>query len=215
MSRVSSARAKSRHRRQFRTGKIAVALLFLLCHTGCLTPMALEKYLQGRALQAAQLEVIEATPTMVRLAYQITYEGAGGRSGVVEFNPRLSGCDQVHVFIRDASKVPLAPIHETHSQSPEALEEETSDSFPKSPCTVAIVASTSTDSEAFLIKASNATQTLGHSTIDGPRNHAWLVVIQAAAMVDSVTVVPAGVAVAAAYGWSQSLHRAWTWTWTP
>ena len=200
--------------------RVAVALLYSLLQVGCLTEKVLDKYEEGRPLEAARLEVLAAGPSMIRLAWETSHEGTPPQSGVIEFDTRLPDCQEVDVLIQDASTLlPMDPGEPPALQN-EPTEESPLETQALGPCDVVILARKMSDADLTL-HASNSARNLGNAAIEGPNSHLWLAAVPATAVADTAIFVSVAAVVGPpvlAYWFLYSMGHSdtpTTWTWTP
>ena len=210
----SSKRDAARRRIRFGGARVAIVLLCLLLQVGCLTERVLDKYRAGRPLKAARLEVVEASPSSIRLSWEISYEGSRVRSGVMSFDPLLPDCEQVDVFLRDSRDVLQVEPGKPHTVNPAVSPLPVP--RPLGRCDVVIFARIMSSADLALY-ASSTTQDLGEAAVQGPRNSWWLAAVPATALADTtvgaVRVIGfLGAMVAISIAQSDTPT---TWTWTP
>ena len=130
--------ARGRRNGGFGSARVAIAVLCSFLQGGCLTGLVLDKYEEGRPLEAARLEVLEASSSLIRLSWELSYKGSHVRSGVMSFDPLLANCEQVNVFLRGAREVLQVEPGELHTVHP--VESPFPAPRPPGPCDVVILA---------------------------------------------------------------------------
>jgi hypothetical protein len=80
---------------------VGLVAVTLVCQTACFTPKVIDKW-ENAPLESAKVTVVSATNERVVLAWVARYRGERARTGELEINPRLPGCEDVRVFVRDA-----------------------------------------------------------------------------------------------------------------
>ena len=127
-----------------------VALLLSAIHAGCLTQRAYEKF-EETPIEAGWVELIEATPSSVRLSVSTEYRAFFPRKSLIEFDPRLERCTSIRVLARTrTARAYLTPgvrhSLDVGSKDPQPLYPSASDwrsGEPSNDCTVCRKASSS------------------------------------------------------------------------
>jgi len=177
--------------------RLWIGVAFVVLASGCLTARTYDQF-EEAPLRAAWVELLEASPSRVRLSVKVEYQTMPPRKTRVDFDPGLEACASVRVLAQTGeADVYLAPgarhALAVDPKKQDALARKASEwksgELVDAECTVAILFNTYANEIS--LKADNVERRLGGASLSPPKNVIVLaLLLPATAVVDVATFVP-------------------------